>query len=170
LDGTIKVWDLPTGGLLESIKTEPATSISFSPQGNAIATTHVNERGIRLWYCLLHVSFSPVCLYTMFTFNLIYRVNAQLFGLVTSASRHLIWNENEEEELLDFESLLKINSDNESNNDLVQLSSHPLSRVQLILNLESVKVCCLVCQEFMESFVAVLRVKSPTGEKQTKRS
>ncbi|KAJ3413691.1 hypothetical protein HDV05_007679 [Chytridiales sp. JEL 0842] len=116
LDGTIRIWDLPTGGLLESIKTEPATSVSFSPQGNLIATTHVNNRGIQLW------------------------INSQLFGLVAGNGNTVLWNDEEDMEdlVLNMDALLGKVS-NESSDNLVQLSSQPLSRVQLLLNLDTVK-------------------------------
>lgn len=50
LDGTVRTWDLPSGCLVDVMK--PAalvTSLSFSPSGEFLATTHVNSQGIFLW-------------------------------------------------------------------------------------------------------------------------
>jgi U3 small nucleolar RNA-associated protein 21 len=46
----IKVWDLPSGKLIDCFKFDNApTSLSFSPTPEFLATTHVNELGIFLW-------------------------------------------------------------------------------------------------------------------------
>jgi U3 small nucleolar RNA-associated protein 21 len=50
LDGTIRLWDLPTGHMIDAFSTENLpTSVSFSPKGDFIATTHVGKVGIYLW-------------------------------------------------------------------------------------------------------------------------
>jgi U3 small nucleolar RNA-associated protein 21 len=50
MDCLIKVWDLPSGKLIDCFKFEKApTSICFSPTAEFLATTHVNELGIYLW-------------------------------------------------------------------------------------------------------------------------
>lgn len=50
LDGTIRTWDLPTGGCIDGIRLDSvATNIKFSPKGDLIATTHVTGNGICIW-------------------------------------------------------------------------------------------------------------------------
>lgn len=50
LDSTVKTWDLPTGALIDcfGVKDIP-TSVSMSPTGDFLATTHVNHVGVFLW-------------------------------------------------------------------------------------------------------------------------
>lgn len=50
MDCTIRTWDLPSGRLIDYFLVEsPATSISFSPTGDFLATSHVDDLGIYLW-------------------------------------------------------------------------------------------------------------------------
>lgn len=50
LDGTIRTWDLPTGGCIDGIRLDSvATNVKFSPKGDLIATTHVTGNGICIW-------------------------------------------------------------------------------------------------------------------------
>lgn len=50
LDATIRTWDLPTGYMVDIFKCESiATSLSFSPNGDFLATAHVDNVGIFLW-------------------------------------------------------------------------------------------------------------------------
>ncbi|GMG20806.1 unnamed protein product [[Candida] boidinii] len=50
LDGTIRTWDLPTGGCIDGIHVpNVVTCLKMSPQGDVLATTHVNGLGISLW-------------------------------------------------------------------------------------------------------------------------
>ena len=50
LDKTIKVWDVPSGSLVDHIGfTESVTSLTMSPTSEFLATTHLNNLGIYLW-------------------------------------------------------------------------------------------------------------------------
>lgn len=50
LDGTLRTWDLPTGGCIDGVfLPSVATSVKFSPLGDMLATTHVTGNGIFLW-------------------------------------------------------------------------------------------------------------------------
>lgn len=50
LDSTLRTWDLPTGGCIDGIRVpNVATSVKFSPLGDYLATSHVNQVGISLW-------------------------------------------------------------------------------------------------------------------------
>lgn len=50
MDCLIKVWDLPSGKLIDCLKFDSApTSICLSPTSEFLATTHVNDLGLYLW-------------------------------------------------------------------------------------------------------------------------
>ncbi|KAI8868541.1 YVTN repeat-like/Quino protein amine dehydrogenase [Ramicandelaber brevisporus] len=50
LDGTVRTWDLPTGHLIDVFSVpHVATSVSFSPTGDYLATAHVDQLGVFLW-------------------------------------------------------------------------------------------------------------------------
>lgn len=56
MDSIIRTFDIPTGQLIDAFKTASVcTSISFSPTGDFLATSHVDSVGVYLWYglCLL---------------------------------------------------------------------------------------------------------------------
>lgn len=50
LDSTIKVWDLPSGSLVDTMTcTDTPTSIAMAPSGDYLASTHVNSLSVRMW-------------------------------------------------------------------------------------------------------------------------
>ncbi|KAG8892115.1 hypothetical protein FRB99_002941, partial [Tulasnella sp. 403] len=50
LDSTIRVFDIPTGRLIDGFITPSvATSVAFSPTGDFLATAHVDSVGVFLW-------------------------------------------------------------------------------------------------------------------------
>lgn len=50
LDGYIRTFDIPTSRMVDYFKTnQVATSVTFSPIGDFLATTHVASKGIYLW-------------------------------------------------------------------------------------------------------------------------
>lgn len=50
LDSTIRTWDLPTGGCIDIVKVDNlVTCLKMSPNGDWLATTHVNGVGISMW-------------------------------------------------------------------------------------------------------------------------
>jgi WD40 repeat protein len=57
LDGCVRTFDIPTGRLVDVFRTESvATSLSFSPTGDFLATAHVNSLAVHLWYVAVHLS------------------------------------------------------------------------------------------------------------------
>jgi U3 small nucleolar RNA-associated protein 21 len=51
LDGCVRTFDIPTGRLVDVFRTESvATSLSFSPTGDFLATAHVDSLAVHLWY------------------------------------------------------------------------------------------------------------------------
>ncbi|KAI0086197.1 Utp21-domain-containing protein [Irpex rosettiformis] len=50
LDSTIRTFDVPTGQLIDAFRTASvATSVSFSPTNDFLATSHVDSVGVYLW-------------------------------------------------------------------------------------------------------------------------
>jgi U3 small nucleolar RNA-associated protein 21 len=50
LDGTIRVWDVPTNSCVDWMSFDtPPTSLTVSPTGEFLATTHTGKLGISLW-------------------------------------------------------------------------------------------------------------------------
>ncbi|KAG9293369.1 hypothetical protein G9A89_007615 [Geosiphon pyriformis] len=50
LDSTIRTWDLPSGHMIDVFQVDSvATSVTFSPTGDFLATSHVDNVGIFLW-------------------------------------------------------------------------------------------------------------------------
>ena len=50
LDSIIRVWDLPTGHLINAIRLEsPCTALAFSDTGEYLATAHADGVGINIW-------------------------------------------------------------------------------------------------------------------------
>ncbi|XP_028660660.2 WD repeat-containing protein 36 isoform X1 [Erpetoichthys calabaricus] len=50
MDCTVRTWDLPSGSLIDCFLLDSAAvSITMSPTGNFLATSHVDELGIYLW-------------------------------------------------------------------------------------------------------------------------
>ena len=50
LDGTIRVWDVPTNSCVDWMSFDtPPTSLTVSPTGEFLATTHVGKLGISMW-------------------------------------------------------------------------------------------------------------------------
>jgi U3 small nucleolar RNA-associated protein 21 len=50
LDATVRTWDVPSGKCINLFKVDqPVTSVTFSPHGDFLATTHVDHFSIFLW-------------------------------------------------------------------------------------------------------------------------
>ncbi|KAK1925552.1 WD-repeat protein [Papiliotrema laurentii] len=50
LDSIIRTYDIPTGRLVDAFRTSSiATSLTFSPTGDFLATAHVDSLGVHLW-------------------------------------------------------------------------------------------------------------------------
>jgi len=52
VDTSLRIWDLPTARCIDWVQfPRPATSLTFSPTGEFLATTFVDSLGISLWAC-----------------------------------------------------------------------------------------------------------------------
>lgn len=50
MDSVIRVWDLPTGHLINAVRVEsPCTALAFSDTGEFLATAHADSVGINIW-------------------------------------------------------------------------------------------------------------------------
>ena len=50
LDSTVRTYDIPTGRLVDAFRTQSvATSLTFSPTGDFLATAHVDSLAVHLW-------------------------------------------------------------------------------------------------------------------------
>ena len=50
MDSIIRVWDLPTGNLINAVRIEsPCTALAFSDNGEFLATAHADNVGINVW-------------------------------------------------------------------------------------------------------------------------
>ncbi|KAJ3332172.1 hypothetical protein HDU76_001053 [Blyttiomyces sp. JEL0837] len=112
LDGTLRIWDLPTGNMISSTEVTPVTSVAFAPDGNYLATSHVNDRGLTLW------------------------TSISLFGSSQLPVERAKLEEHRRSLNFDFISA--------ADRMLIQLSSIPLSRVQLLMNMETFRVSIII--------------------------
>lgn len=61
MDSTIRTFDIPTGRLIDAFRTASiATSVTFSPTGDFLATSHVDSVGVYLW-CVFGFKKSGKC-------------------------------------------------------------------------------------------------------------
>ncbi|KAI9205039.1 Utp21 specific WD40 associated putative domain-containing protein [Polychytrium aggregatum] len=141
LDGTIRTWDLPTGYLIDCFKVaNVATSVSFSPKGDFLSTTHVDHVGVFLWSN--RMMFSNISLRNLNEED----VDQVLVALPTAAKLDDTIHDDEDagepakndeqdegqtdDELLSLEAIT---------DKMIMLSTLPKSRWQNLLNLEAIK-------------------------------
>lgn len=122
LDSSVRTWDLVTGHMIDAFATpDLPTSISFSPVGNFIATTHVGHVGICIW------------------------TNRSLYEHVvikkTETVREIDMPQVEIDEHQETEELMGEDSERtEIVDELISFSNLPTSRWQNLLSLEHIKV------------------------------
>lgn len=131
LDSTVRTWDLPSGHLIDAFSTSNLpTSVSFSPTGNFISTTHVGHVGVFLW-----------------TNKSLYE-HVEIKSLRQNQIRHLDLpstfeefesDESEEKQIFNDDiSGLEIVRDT-IEDDMIKFSDLPTSRWQNLLSLEHIK-------------------------------
>ncbi|CAG8530923.1 7158_t:CDS:2, partial [Racocetra fulgida] len=124
LDATIRTWDLPTGHLVDIFRVENVpTSITFSPNGDFLATSHVDLVGIFLCVTLRRIDDdNDISLVELPTTLGIEDNNEDLF----------VSNSNETNDV-SFETPEQLTE------QMITLSSLPKSKWQNLLNLETIK-------------------------------
>ncbi|KAK5780361.1 rRNA-processing protein UTP21 PWA37_002678 [Arxiozyma heterogenica] len=138
LDSTIRTWDLPTGGCIDGVKLDSvATDLKFSPNGDLLATTHVNGKGISIWTnrsqfkaistrTVNEEEFSKAILPT----TSIEGNSSMLAGALDNDEGH---EDNERELSNVYHSLEQINK------ELITLSLGPRNKMNTLLNLNVIK-------------------------------
>ncbi|KAI9136584.1 Utp21 specific WD40 associated putative domain-containing protein, partial [Paraphysoderma sedebokerense] len=132
LDSTIKTWDLASGCLVDHFKVDRiATSLAFSPVGDFLASTHVDDLGVMLWSN--RAQFSNVSLKAITDDDVVVTVD-----LPTSAGL-------DDSEAGDIADPIEIDLGTEYTtpeqlaDDIITLSALPKMRWQNLLNLDTIK-------------------------------
>ncbi|CDH10921.1 probable U3 small nucleolar RNA-associated protein 21 [Zygosaccharomyces bailii ISA1307] len=135
LDGTIRTWDLPTGGCVDGIRVESvATDLKFSPKGDFVATTHVAGNGICIW--TNKAQFKPISTRTVDEeeFSLAALPNASITGggsLLEGAFEGT--DEGGAEEFSSYQTVEQISD------DLITLSLGPRNKMNTLLALDVIR-------------------------------
>ncbi|KAL6305314.1 Utp21-domain-containing protein [Sparassis latifolia] len=136
LDSIIRTFDIPTGRLIDAFRTPSvATSVTFSPTNDFLATAHVDSVGVFLW--ANRAQYSEVSFRSMTDVD--DTVDVSLPSMQGVA----------EDEALEAMSSLTLNADDDTadvfisppqlDGDLVTLTLLPRSRWQTLLNLEVIQ-------------------------------
>lgn len=158
-DSVIRTFDLPTGSLIDAFRTHSiATSITFSPTGDFLASSHADSVGVFLW--ANRAQFAEVSYKSMATDADIPTLDTPMFeGLENDAASKLSdelqigdWGE---EELADCTAALLPDP---SPDGLITLSLMPKSKWHSLLNLDIIKVphSDINCSNEIESLTLVL--------------
>lgn len=149
MDSSIKVWDIPSSYMIDHFKVDrPCVSLSMSPNGDFLATAHVNYLGIYLW--ANKMLFNQITLRSINPYS-----TPPLVGLPIGASDEMDvadlmektqlgeTGDDEDEDMSDEEVGPEINLTYESpaqlESDLITLSGAAASRWQNLLDLEMIK-------------------------------
>lgn len=130
-DGTIRLWDLPTGQCIDWIKMEtPVVSLSFSPRGDFLATSHVDFRGVYLWSNQNYFSDVFIKPYT-----LPYPTKVRMPRVDGSYNEEDLKVEGE----IDMSKEHDLNDDDILSQELISLSRTPRSKWKILVDLDAVK-------------------------------
>ncbi|KAF9538934.1 hypothetical protein EC957_006019 [Mortierella hygrophila] len=133
LDATIRTWDLPTGHMVDIFRCESiATSLSFSPTGDYLATAHVDNVGIFLW--ANRMQFTTVSLRSI-TEDDVIRVALPTSSTLDDETEDNMFTTNEEVLALE----PTIETPEQLTEQMITLSLLPKSKWQTLLNLDVIK-------------------------------
>lgn len=128
LDSTIRTWDLPTGHLIDGMRVPSVClSLDFSPNGEFLATSHIDQNGINLWTNRCQFSPAPSRLITedeIIDLSITYSINGDTNIL---------------EAQLEDQKDLKETPIDEMHTSNITMSLVPKSRWQNLLNLDIIK-------------------------------
>ena len=139
MDCLVKVWDLPSGKLIDCLRFDRApTSIAFSPSSEFLATTHVNELGIYLWSNKTLYSHVPL---RQLPDDFEPRERLEMPGTNTHMNSNQNGEDkmNEDNEEDDYNSYKNYTSPEQLAYELVTLSLLPESRWKNLINLDIIK-------------------------------
>ena len=132
-DSIIRTFDVPTGQLVDAFRTPSvATSLSFSPTSDFLATSHVDSVGVYLW--ANRAQFSEVSLRAFVEEDMedVALPTVQGLGADDSLS--------ELTAPVRWEDIQPYTTPDQLSEELLTLSLMPRSRWQTLLNLETIKV------------------------------
>ncbi|BGP25126.1 rRNA-processing protein utp21 [Rhodotorula toruloides] len=132
-DSVIRTFDIPTGQLVDAFRTETvATSLTFSPTGDFLASTHVDSVGIYLW--ANRAQFSDVSLLSFVEEETLEDVALPTVqGIDADASLSAISAPSRWEDIQPY------TTPDQLADSLLTLSLMPRSRWQTLLNLDTIK-------------------------------
>ncbi|KAI9509337.1 Utp21-domain-containing protein [Russula earlei] len=133
LDSIIRTFDIPSGRLIDAFRTASvATSLSFSPTGDFLATAHVDSVGVYLW--------ANRAQYANFSFRSIVEADVERVDLPSMHG-------SSEDEVLEHLSALVVRDQSQDvlgsvpdlEGDVVTLTLLPRSKWQTLLNLDVIE-------------------------------
>jgi U3 small nucleolar RNA-associated protein 21 len=135
-DGVVRVWDLPTGHLIDAIRmTQPCTALAFSGTGEFLATACEGDIGVNIWNNKTLFTHVP-------TRHISENEIAEMDGPTASGEGgHGFIDgafENEEDQEAD---VAPAQSLDQLSEEMMTLSMVPKSRWQTLLHLDLIKVC-----------------------------
>ncbi|KAK3592873.1 hypothetical protein CHS0354_004097 [Potamilus streckersoni] len=134
MDSTVRTWDLPTGSLIDCFLVDAAvTSLSLSPTGDFLVTTHIDDVGVYLW--------SNMTLYSHIALHSLPEdYSPQIIALpTTSRISNIVNDEAESKKQEEDYFAAEFKSPEQISDELVTLSLMPSSRWQNLLNLDIIK-------------------------------
>ncbi|SCW01838.1 LAFE_0E08372g1_1 [Lachancea fermentati] len=137
LDSTIRTWDLPTGSCIDGVRLDcVATNLRFSPNGDLLATTHVNGNGIALWTNRAQFKSVPTKQVDESDFAHVLLPNSSGEGGASVLDGAF---DDKDEDTSQNEIYGVYKSMNQINNDLITLSLGPRNKLNTLLNLDVIK-------------------------------
>ncbi|XP_045623535.2 WD repeat-containing protein 36 [Procambarus clarkii] len=141
LDNTIRTWDIPSGTCVDCFLVPiPTTSLTMSPVGDFLATTHADQLGVYLWSnqaCYHHLSLRPLPKSFQATHIALPSTAADVRQLVPKEGEETSELEVEDGDVHDDEDEYK--SPQQISEELVTLALLPTSRWLNLLNLDVIK-------------------------------
>ena len=135
MDSVIRVWDLPTGNLIDAIRVEGAcTALAFSTTGEFLATAHADMVGINLWTnrtLFTHIPTRHISETEILQANQPTASGEGGLGLLEAAFEDVILDDNSPDQYAPTTEQLSQN--------MTTLSLVPRSRWQTLLNLDVIK-------------------------------
>ncbi|KAI8967024.1 Utp21 specific WD40 associated putative domain-containing protein [Mycotypha africana] len=136
LDGTVRTWDLPTGSMVDIFKVEDiVTCLAFSPDGDFLATGHVDNVGIFLW--ANRTQYANISLR-----NITEEEEASVKTLSLPTLQGLDTSDTEEEDSDLEDAVLQDNLEtvDQITDNMITLSMEPRAKWQNLLHLDTIKL------------------------------
>ncbi|KAI8333218.1 Utp21 specific WD40 associated putative domain-containing protein [Blakeslea trispora] len=134
LDGTVRTWDLPTGAMVDIFRVQDiVTCLAFSPDGDFLATGHVDHVGIFLW--------SNRTQYTNVSLrNITDDQDVKELSLPSLSGGLDSDEEGESDEDAEFVNQEKLDTVDQLADQMITLSMEPRAKWQNLLHLDTIKL------------------------------